>query len=87
MPPLANSSVLCQFITCLVPRVVEAPGQEAQEDVSSTLGQQLQLVPVLVGVCLRVENDVQSRLGGVCCPARKQRQSSTYFQHQKNLRQ
>ncbi len=83
MPPSAYSGIVCQFITCLVPRVVEAPGQEAKEDISATLGQQLQFVPVLVGVCLRVENDVQSRLRGVCCPARKHRQSSTYFKHHK----
>jgi hypothetical protein len=71
VPLLAYNSILRQFITCLVPRVVEAPGQEAQEDVSATLGQQLQLVPVLVGVCLSVEDDVQSRLRGVG-PTQKQ---------------
>ncbi len=38
MPPLAYSSILRQFITCLVPRVIEAPGQEAQEDIGATLG-------------------------------------------------
>ncbi len=37
MPSLA-SSILCQFITCLVPTVVEAPGQEAQEDIGAFLG-------------------------------------------------
>ncbi len=37
MPPLAYG--IMQFITCLVPRVVEAPGLEAQEDISASLGQ------------------------------------------------
>ncbi len=35
---MAYSSILRQFITCLVPRVVEAPGQEAQGDIGASLG-------------------------------------------------
>ena len=44
---------------CLVPWVGEALGQEPQEDVGAPPGQQGQLVPVLVGVRLCVEDDVQ----------------------------
>ncbi len=40
MPPLAYSRILCKFITCLVPRVVAASRQEAQEDIGTSLGLQ-----------------------------------------------
>ncbi len=48
MPPLANSWSLCQFITCLVPRIGEAPGQEAKKDISATLGLRYQFFTCLV---------------------------------------